>query len=226
MWAAAAVIEAVHADMVPTTLPPLWYSVCAPLPSSVSLRPFLSSPTRHAAALAIATHHVLLPRLGGDEWRVAAIIRAAFGAPADASGAPAGGTESDTPPAPPPPPPFTSIAYWLMRARLTFAASPLGAVRGMTARAAADWGAAFATDRADGPAGTHAHVLRVRSCLYQAVCAAEGVPSLTRVFCALDEALFAPVRDAGRGVTFALDQTLADGADACVFRFGSAPDTK
>lgn len=212
--------------MVPTTLPPLWYSVCAPLPSSVSLRPFLSSPTRHAAALAIATHHVLLPRLGGDEWRVAAIIRAAFGAPADASGAPAGGTESDTPPAPPPPPPFTSIAYWLMRARLTFAASPLGAVRGMTARAAADWGAAFATDRADGPAGTHAHVLRVRSCLYQAVCAAEGVPSLTRVFCALDEALFAPVRDAGRGVTFALDQTLADGADACVFRFGSAPDTK
>lgn len=106
-----------------------------------------------------------------------------------------------------------------MRARLTFAASPLGAVRGMTARAAADWGAAFTTDTTDG-AGADAHVLRVRSCLYQAVCAAEGVPALTRVFCALDAALFAPVGDARRGVTFALDGTLAEGADACVFRFG------
>ncbi|GAB0497155.1 hypothetical protein MMPV_008478 [Pyropia vietnamensis] len=114
-----------------------------------------------------------------------------------------------------------------MRARLAFAASPLGAVRGMTARAAADWGAAFATDTTnDAAGGPDAHVLRVRSCLYHTVCAAEGVPSLTRVFCALDAALFAPVSDAGRGLTFALDETLAEGAEACVFRFGSARDAK
>lgn len=149
---------------------------------------------------------------------MAAIIRAAFGAPPDATPPPdAAGAAAGAPPSPPTPAP--SIAYWLMRARLTFAASPLGAVRGMTARAAADWGAAFTTDTTDG-AGADAHVLRVRSCLYQAVCAAEGVPALTRVFCALDAALFAPVGDARRGVTFALDGTLAEGADACVFRFG------
>lgn len=170
------------------------------------------------AALAVATHHVLLPRLGGDEARVAAIIRAALGAPPDK--AHTNGASST-------PPPFTSIAYWLMRARLTFAASPLGAVRGMTARAVADWGAAFATETTnDAAGGPDAHVLRVRSCLYHAVCAAEGVPSLTRVFCALDAALFAPVSDAGRGLTFTLEETLAERAEACVFRFGSARDFK
>lgn len=47
-------------------------------------------------------------------------------------------------------------------------------------------------------------------CFYQSLCKAEGVPHLTKVFCALDKALFSPVSASMHGVEFKLASTLAD----------------
>lgn len=155
----------------------------------------------HAAALAVATHRVLFPRLK-DETRVIDMLRGAFGAGKD--------VEADA----------KLPGYWFGKAALLFSPDKMGACRKMTANAAKDFGETFALERIDENEGK-THVMRVAACLYADVCAAEGVPHLTRIFCSLDRALFSHVDRQAHGVEFSIsDKTLADGKDSpCEFIF-------
>lgn len=47
-------------------------------------------------------------------------------------------------------------------------------------------------------------------CFYDRVCREEGLPHLTKIFCALDKAIYAPITKESHGIAFTLDRTLAD----------------
>lgn len=154
----------------------------------------------HAAVLAVATHHTLLPRLASPA-RVLAMLRGAYGA---------GTSRADDRRLP---------GHWAGMGAMLFSRDKMGAVRRMTANAERDFGGAFAVAREDG-AGRH--VMRVEKCLYARVCRAEGVPELTQIFCALDRALFSHVSEGAHGVRFEFDEgrTLGKGEDVpCEFVF-------
>lgn len=150
----------------------------------------------HMGALAIATHRVLSP-LVKDDLAVENMIRAAFGAqllPAD------GGDAPEAPRLP---------AFWIARAALMFSFDRMATVRKMVANVAKDFGETFEAEAADEEEGD-VHRLVVRKCFYHAMCQAEEVPRLTKVFCALDRGLFNPISPKAHGVGFALTETLAD----------------
>lgn len=155
----------------------------------------------HAAALAIATHRVLQPRLR-DESRVMAMLRGAFGAGES--------VEADA----------KLPGFWFGKAALLFSPNKMAACQKMTANAAKDFGDTFAVEREDEEDGK-IHRMTVSSCLYADVCAAEGLPQLTRIFCSLDRALFSHVDKQAHGVEFSMSEmTLADGKDSrCEFVF-------
>jgi hypothetical protein len=156
----------------------------------------------HAAALAVAAHRVLLPRLR-DEARVVGMLRGAFGA---------GGGVADDAKLP---------GHWVGKAALVFSPDRMAAVRRMTENAAQDFGGAFSVARAD-EAGGARHRMTVTACLYADVCSDEGAPQLARIFCSLDRALFSHVTDKAHGVSFSFDEasTLARGPDKpCEFVF-------
>lgn len=156
----------------------------------------------HAAALAVATHRALYPRLR-DEARVVEMLRGAFGAGRDVN------ADSKLP------------GHWVGKAALMFSPDRMAAVRKMTENAARDFGSTFTTKQVDEDDGRR-HRLTVTSCLYADVCKEEGVPHLTKIFCSLDRALFSHVTEKAHGVRFAFneDSTLASGSDKpCDFVF-------
>lgn len=156
----------------------------------------------HAAALAVAAHRALLPRLR-DEARVMAMLRGAFGAGKDVA------ADARLP------------GHWVGKAALVFAPDRMAAVRRMTENAARDFGDAFVAERTDDDGGRR-HVLTVSKCLYADVCREEGVPHLAHLFCALDRALFSHVSEAAHGVSYRFDEseTLAASPDRhCTFAF-------
>eukprot|EP00171_Calliarthron_tuberculosum_P006052 IDg6052t1 len=102
----------------------------------------------HTAALAVATHRVLAPRLRSDA-RAEAMIRAAFGA------APAGDVDDAAARRLP--------AYWISRAALWFAPNRLAATRRMAANTARDFGSSFDVELRDG-VSKDSHHLVVREC--------------------------------------------------------------
>lgn len=65
----------------------------------------------------------------------------------------------------------------------------------------------------------------VDKCYYNDIFRTEGLPELTKVFCALDRAIYSPITAKSHGISFNLEKTLADdeGDDgsnkACEFTF-------
>lgn len=63
-------------------------------------------------------------------------------------------------------------------------------------------------------------------CYYHDICRAEGLRELTKVFCALDRAIYSPISSKSDGISFNLERTLADDDErdagsktACEFTF-------
>lgn len=52
--------------------------------------------------------------------------------------------------------------------------------------------------------------LRTDKCLYNDICRQEGDAELTKVFCALDRNIYAPINGTRRRIRFTLNRTLAD----------------
>jgi hypothetical protein len=155
----------------------------------------------HAAALAVASHRVLLARIR-DEPRVMEMLRGAFGAGADVA------ADAKLP------------GHWVGKAGLMFTFDRMAAVRKMTSNAVSDFGKMFETVRTDDePKGEHK--LTVSKCFYADICRREGVPNLTRIFCALDRALFSHVSPAAHGISFSMSsKTLANSSELpCEFVF-------
>jgi L-2-amino-thiazoline-4-carboxylic acid hydrolase len=168
----------------------------------------------HMAALAVATHFTLTVRIR-DENRVMNIMRGGFGAGADVQ------ADSKLP------------GHWIGKAALMFAPNRMAAVRKMTQNTQSDFGAGFDVIRNDGDAdiaraelqGSNSagsnHQMIVNRCFYADFCRAEGVPEVTRIFCALDRALFSHISPRVHGIEFRMsNSTLADGVDSpCEFGF-------
>lgn len=166
----------------------------------------------HTAALAIATFRVLEPRLK-DAVRVENMIRAGFGA--ELRGA--GNDDSEK---------KKQLNFWIVRMGLWFAFDKMNAVEKMTENMERDFGAAFDVKRhsGEGPNDTKWHSLHVTKCLYNQVCRAEGLQHLTKIFCALDKAIYSPITKESHKIIFDLKKTLADDHDhdqagECEFRF-------
>jgi L-2-amino-thiazoline-4-carboxylic acid hydrolase len=162
----------------------------------------------HTAALAIATHRVLIARIR-DSSRVMNMLRGAFGAGAD--------VEADA----------KLPGYWVGKAGLMFTFDRMAGVRRMTSNAMSDFGKAFVIARTDDEAASE-HRLTVSTCLYADICRQEGVPGLTGIFCSLDRALFSYVSPSAHGIEFSMSrETLADGKDhPCEFQFTKANGSK
>lgn len=146
-------------DLIASSIESTTKSVCQK--HAASLIDDRSAVHLHTAALAIATHRVLTPRIK-NECRVSNIIRAGFGAQLladpEAEGEEKEGsvqreeTEKRRP------------DFWIVRAALWFAFDRMKAVRRMTANMAADFGASFETEAVDhdgGEAGKGNHSFRV-----------------------------------------------------------------
>lgn len=153
----------------------------------------------YAAALAVAGHRVLGAHIR-DEGRVFQMLREAFGAGAD--------TEADS----------RLPGHWIGKAGLFFTTDRMKGVRKMTRNAAADFGSNFKVQFHD---DEQSHQMTVSKCLYAEVCGSEGLRSLTRIFCALDRAMFSHVSPTAHGIEFNMGKsTLADGDDKiCEFQF-------
>lgn len=68
------------------------------------------------------------------------------------------------------------------------------------------------------------YVSFTEKCYYNELCRAEDVPHLTKIFCALDKAIYSPITADSHGISFTLDKTLADQSmhesnERCEFRF-------
>lgn len=176
----------------------------------------------HNCALAIATHRVLSPYIK-NQIRLNNIIRAGFGAMPISD--PALSDEANRA--------AKSVVklrpdYWISRFALLFSWDKMAAVRKMTANMAADFGATFEThtpEVSNTESQRPEHRLIVTKCYYDRICREEGLAHLTRIFCALDRALFVPISEKSHGVTFSLDSTLAPDEDTkeagqnCQFTF-------
>lgn len=155
----------------------------------------------HTTALAIGTHRVL-STLIQNEIRVNEMIRAGFGASIE---------EGEAKKRP---------DFWLIRMALWFSWDRMGAIRRMTTNMVRDFGSTFETNRVDTEDQGVTHRLIVKKCFYNDICRKEGLPHLTRIFCALDKAIYSPITVDSHGIDFELKQTLADkDATFCDFKF-------
>jgi hypothetical protein len=167
----------------------------------------------HMAALAVASHRTLNARIR-DEGRVMDMLRGGFGAGVDAE------VDAKLP------------GHWIGKAALMFSPNRMGAIRKMTRNTESDFGAGFDVVRSDVEAGENledgtegpregSHRMTVHRCFYNEFCRAEGLPQVTRIFCALDRALFSHVSPRFHGVEFQMSSsTLADNIDSpCTFDF-------
>jgi L-2-amino-thiazoline-4-carboxylic acid hydrolase len=167
----------------------------------------------HMAALAVASHRTLFARIR-DESRVMDMLRRGFGASADA------GVDAKLP------------GHWIGKAALMFSPNRMAAIRKMTRNTESDFGAAFDVVRSDVGTGGDmkegiesaregSHHMTVHRCFYDEFCRAEGLPQVTRIFCALDRALFSHISPRFHGIEFHMSSsTLADSVDSpCTFDF-------
>lgn len=110
----------------------------------------------HTAALAIATHRVVSPRIKND-IRLTNLIRAGFGAallpdPTDTDDAASNHAAAEQ----------LRPDFWIVRAALWFSWDRMSAVRKMTANMARDFGASFQTESRDAaPEGRKEHTFIV-----------------------------------------------------------------
>ncbi|PXF48237.1 hypothetical protein BWQ96_01926 [Gracilariopsis chorda] len=173
----------------------------------------------HTTALAIATHRVLSPRIK-NEIRLCNIIRSGFGAvpvpDRNVSDEERKAVESGG---------KTRPDFWIVRAALWFSFDRMAAVRRMTANMMRDFGSTFETSTEDDEIDEQSrHNFFVKKCYYNELCRAEDVPHLTKIFCALDKAIYSPITADSHGISFTLDKTLADQSmhesnERCEFRF-------
>lgn len=163
----------------------------------------------HTTALAIATHRTLYTRLSGASERVENVIRAAYGAQLihdpQLSEEENVLNESDMRLRP---------DYWVIRAALWFSFDKMVAVKKMCVNMLADFGKTFETKSDDiQEDGMRRYVVSVSKCMYHDICRQEGLPQLTRVFCALDRQIYSPINAERHAIRFRLDHTLPDQHD-------------
>eukprot|EP00172_Hildenbrandia_rubra_P000797 Plantae.Rhodophyta-Hildenbrandia_rubra.ctg14512.p1 GENE.Plantae.Rhodophyta-Hildenbrandia_rubra.ctg14512~~Plantae.Rhodophyta-Hildenbrandia_rubra.ctg14512.p1 ORF type:complete len:263 (-),score=47.10 Plantae.Rhodophyta-Hildenbrandia_rubra.ctg14512:1103-1891(-) len=160
----------------------------------------------HMSALALGSYRVLMGRLRGDEKKTMSLIYTGFGTAKDAEnvkGLP---------------------AYWMTKTVMMLSrfgrGGALGAVERMSNNVKEDFGeVGFEVERDSGKGvrGGWWHQLKVNKCFYHGLFKEEEVPQLTKIFCAMDKAIFVPVD--GKKVAFNLDKVLSDGDPSCDFMF-------